>query len=60
MITVGISSNIDKIEQIGKNQLQTDIKSLYNEPAIDKALERGVKAIIRFRDTTEASRNYFS
>lgn len=59
MLTVGISTNIDKVENMGKSQLEKMIKDLYNEESIQRSLDRGVKAITRFRETTEAARNYF-
>lgn len=59
MLTVGISSNIDKIGDLGKTQLEGMIKNLYREKSIQEALGRGVRAIIRFRSTTEVARTYF-
>ncbi|EGQ9164990.1 DUF262 domain-containing protein [Vibrio parahaemolyticus] len=59
MLTVGISSNIEKMENIGVNNLKDRIKALYDEENIQNSLNRGVKAIVRFRDTTKASREFF-
>ncbi|WP_198596227.1 DUF262 domain-containing protein [Vibrio splendidus] len=60
MLSVGISSNINKLEDIGKTKLSNMIKDIYKEPEIIAALTRGVKAITRFKDTTNCSRKYFS
>lgn len=60
MLSVGIASNIDKVQSLGNVKLEKLIKEIYNEDVIQVALARGVKAINRFRDTTNASRAYFS
>lgn len=59
MLTVGISSNIDSVENLGKTQLENLIKKLYNNEGIQQALARGVKAISRFRETTKIAKEYF-
>lgn len=59
MLTVGISSNIDKVENLGKSQLEEKIIALHLKDNVIQALNRGVKAISRFRETTEAARAYF-
>jgi uncharacterized protein with ParB-like and HNH nuclease domain len=59
MLTVGISSNIDKIEQQGNDDLIEKIKELYGEEEVVKYLKRGIKAIPRFRALTNYSRIFF-
>jgi uncharacterized protein with ParB-like and HNH nuclease domain len=60
MLTVGISSNIAKVENIGKDSLVDKIKELYGLDSVSKALERGIKAVVRFKTTTDISREYFN
>ncbi|HIF9381340.1 TPA: DUF262 domain-containing protein [Photobacterium damselae] len=60
MLSVGISSNIDKIQEKGNSENIESIKSIYSEDTIIKSLARGVKAITRFKDTTDFARDYFS
>lgn len=60
MLTVGISTNIDHIEELGKTEIEKLIKEVYTKEEIEAALGRGVKAIVRFRDSTAFSREYFS
>ncbi|MEJ6521106.1 DUF262 domain-containing protein [Shewanella bicestrii] len=60
MLSVGISSNIDAVEELGKTQLEKLIKELHVQPSVQDALARGVRAIVRFRDTTTISREYFA
>ncbi|WP_038869231.1 DUF262 domain-containing protein [Vibrio jasicida] len=59
ILTIGISTNIEKVSQIGTKQLEEKIKDIQSEDEIVKSLGRGVRAIKRFRDTTKFSREYF-
>lgn len=60
MLTVGISSNIDIIEQMGNDELKEKIKNLYRDEAIQKVLGRGTRAIKRFQESTDIARDFFS
>ncbi|MEC6814650.1 DUF262 domain-containing protein [Photobacterium toruni] len=59
MLTIGISSNINNIEQLGNEQLIAKIKEIYNTPEIQSSLGRGVRAIKRFKTVTEFTKVYF-
>ncbi|MGR5050884.1 DUF262 domain-containing protein [Photobacterium damselae] len=60
MLTVGISSNIDKIENIGNKELKEKINNLFKEEEVQDLLSRGTKAIKRFKGLTKFSIQYFS
>ncbi|CDT74021.1 conserved hypothetical protein [Vibrio coralliirubri] len=60
MITTGISSNIDKVENLGKDELKKSIVDIYKEDAVIDLLKHGTKAIKRFKGLTEFSRTYFN
>ncbi|MEZ8425817.1 DUF262 domain-containing protein [Vibrio cyclitrophicus] len=59
MLTVGLSSNIDTIEQLGKDALEERIKELYHDEKIQKVLGRGTRAIKRFQESTDIAREFF-
>lgn len=59
MLTAGISSNIDIVEQLGNDMLIEKIKQLYKEEQVIRDLRRGVKAIPRFKGLTNYSRTFF-
>lgn len=59
ILTIGISTNIDKISEKGSKKLEAKIKEIQSEDTIVKSLGRGVRAIKRFRDTTNFSREFF-
>ncbi len=60
MITAGIAANIDSIEDEGNETLIKKIKSIYSEQKVIYFLQRGTKAVQRFKKLTEFSKNYFS
>lgn len=60
MVTIGISSNIDNVEKLGNDVLKEKIIELHTQPEILASLGRGVRAIKRFKDVSEYSRDYFS
>ena len=60
MITTGISTNIEQVEKLGKEELIKKIKDLYSEEEVITNLTHGVKAISRFKNLTEFSRKYFA
>jgi len=60
MITAGIATNIDTIEEIRIEDLKDQIKSVYQEEQVQILLQRGVKAIERFKGLTEYSKQYFA
>ena len=60
MLTVGIATNINTVEQIGNEQLITKIKDIYNEEVVINRFGRGNRAIIRYKDVTEFARGYFA
>lgn len=55
-ILVGLAENIDFYNE---NNIVEKIKGIYSEERFLKAAGRGVKAITRFRDLNEFSREYF-
>lgn len=59
MITTGVSTNLDHILQMGDRELETKIKNIYKEHVVCDNLERGTKALTRFKNLTEFSREYF-
>jgi len=59
MLTIGIASNITKVEQLGNDALQRKIKELYTEEEVVRLFGRGVRAIKRFKDVTAFSSAYF-
>lgn len=60
MLSIGIASNIDVIEDVGNKQLTNRIDCLFSEREVIKLLDRGTKAIKRFKGLTRFSREYFS
>ncbi|EOX4914791.1 DUF262 domain-containing protein [Vibrio diabolicus] len=60
MLTIGISKNINTVEQLGNSELKDKIINLYLEEKIKASLGRGVRAIQRFKDTSEFVKEYFS
>lgn len=60
MLTVGIASNIDSVEQKGKDELVKQIKELYLLKDADDLLERGTRAINRFKGLTAISKQHFA
>ncbi len=60
MISSGVAANIDAIENEGNEELIEKIKTIYSEQQVIDLLQRGVKAIQRFRGLTEFSKEYFS
>lgn len=60
MLTVGLATNIDTVEQVGNEELVTKIKGIYSQEAVTTGFGRGVRAIKRFKDVTEFSRGYFA
>ncbi|CAH9052212.1 hypothetical protein PSECIP111951_00570 [Pseudoalteromonas holothuriae] len=59
MITSGIASNIDDIENVGNAELVDTIKQLYAEGEVVLGLDRGVKPIKRFKDLTAFAKDFF-
>lgn len=59
MLTVGISSNIKQIEELGNAELRKKVIDIYSEPQIQTSFGRGIRAIKRFKDSTQFSREYF-
>lgn len=59
ILTIGISSNIDSVSNLGKRNLIDKIKGIQVEKDIIKELGRGVRAIKRYKNTSEFSREYF-
>lgn len=60
MLTVGISSNINTVQQLGNAVLVDKIKELYLQQEVINAFSRGVRAIKRFKDVTAFARGYFN
>ena len=60
MISTGIASNINEIENTGNDALIQKIKNIYAKQDVQDLLRRGVKAIQRFKGLTEFSKDYFS
>jgi len=60
MISSGIASNIDVIENLGNEQVSEKIKSIYAVDEVQDLLSRGKKALVRFKGLTEFSKKYFS
>ncbi|CEO39412.1 DUF262 domain-containing protein [Photobacterium kishitanii] len=59
MLTIGISSNITQVEQLGNDLLIAKIKEIYVTNEIQTSFGRGVRAIKRFKDVTNFSKTYF-
>ena len=59
LITTGISTNINEIQDIGNSDLVAKIKSIYSEQEAVELLTHGTKALKRFKGLTEFSREYF-
>jgi hypothetical protein len=59
MLTTGISKNIDAVEQLGNSALEEKIIDIFSCDEIITSFGRGIRAIKRFRDSTEFSREYF-
>jgi len=60
MLTIGISANINTIEQLGNDALKDKIVGIYHEEDVKTSFGRGVRAIKRFKDVTEFARGYFA
>lgn len=59
MITSGIAYNIEKVVNIGDKELKNKIIEIYKEEEVQELLERGVKAIVRFKGLTTFAKKYF-
>lgn len=59
LVTTGVSTNIDEIENIGNDELTQKIKNIASEPKANELLAHGTKALKRFKGLTEFSREYF-
>ena len=60
MLSTGVATNIEAIENKSSEELKEKIKAIYSEPKVTTLLRYGVKAIQRFRGLTELSKDYFA
>ena len=60
LVASGVANNLDKLEQIGKDNFINKVKELYQTPKAQDLLKRGMKALPRFKGMAELSSDYFS
>lgn len=60
LIASGVANNLDKLEQIGKDNFINKVKELYQTSKAQDLLKRGMKALPRFKGLAELSSDYFS
>ncbi|MGB5636196.1 MAG: hypothetical protein WBM86_25925, partial [Waterburya sp.] len=60
LIASGVANNLDKLEQIGKDNFINKVKELYQTSEAQGLLKRGMKALPRFKGLAELSSDYFS
>ena len=60
LIASGVANNLDKLEQIGKDNFINKVKELYRTSEAQDLLKRGMKALPRFKGMAELSSDYFS
>jgi uncharacterized protein with ParB-like and HNH nuclease domain len=60
LIASGVANNIDRLEQIGKDNFINKVKELYRTSEAQDLLKRGMKALPRFKGMAELSSDYFS
>ncbi|MDJ0598985.1 MAG: DUF262 domain-containing protein [Crocosphaera sp.] len=60
LIASGVANNLDKLEQIGKDNFINKVKELYQTSEAQNLLKRGMKALPRFKGLAELSTDYFS
>ncbi len=60
LIASGVANNLDKLEQIGKDNFINKVKALYQTSEAQNLLKRGMKALPRFKGLAELSTDYFS
>lgn len=58
-ITAGVAENIDYIEGIDKDKFKKIIIDMYKDERFKDSAKRGVKAISRFKNLSEFSKEYF-
>lgn len=59
MLTTGIASNINSIEELGNAALKDKIANIFYEEEVITSFGRGIRAIKRFKDSTKFAREYF-
>jgi len=60
MVATGIAANIDHIENIGKAEVIKRIKELHSQGEVESLLERGTKALIRYKGLTTFTKGFLS
>ncbi|AUR51416.1 DUF262 domain-containing protein [Aquella oligotrophica] len=60
VITLGISSNLDKYEQLSPQLVIEKIRGITNDSQYNQNSDRGIKAITRIKSMIEFSKNYFT